>query len=216
MNYRWVSAPVFWMRTSVRPCLLLVNLLPVPFLCHSTCNTDAIISSFFFLKKKAGFIRWKIQTNTLFTSHFCLPFTPSFITPTFRPLMIVMLQCDAGHESRSFSPQQKEKRNIDLFSFNHRWSEFFTEAWPTLDLAHRLARSLYWPEETEAETVNTKDGPCWFCRQLIIMLKPHIDQLADWKTARDRFLPANKSSDPQGDKCISPWSVPSKGVRRVV
>lgn len=37
-------------RNSVRPCLLLVNLLPDPFSCHSPCNTDAIISSLF--KKK--------------------------------------------------------------------------------------------------------------------------------------------------------------------
>lgn len=67
----------------------------------------------------------KTPNKYAFHVTFCLPFTPSFITPAFRPLMIVMLQCDAGHAG-SFSPQQKKKRIIDPFSFNHSWSEFFT------------------------------------------------------------------------------------------
>lgn len=170
---------------SISPCLLHANLQS--FFRVTLLATQMQLLALKKRKKKQDSLA-EIKTNTHFTSHFCLPFTPSFITPTFRPLMIVMLQCNAGHESRSFSPQQKEKRNIDLLSFNHLWSEFFTEAWPTLDLPHRLARSLYWPEETEADTVNTKDGPCWFCRQLIITLKPHIHQLASWKTAQDRFF----------------------------
>lgn len=53
IHYRWgVSALVFWMRTSACSCLLCVKPLSAPFLCHSTCNIDAIINSFFFFLKQ--------------------------------------------------------------------------------------------------------------------------------------------------------------------
>lgn len=61
------------------------------------------------------------------------------------------------------------QRKIDLPSFNHCWYEFFhislTYTW-LITLIH--ARLILTRGEREAMTINTKEGPCCCCQQLIM------------------------------------------------